>query len=68
MALGIFAAIALSLFLAWSISRADQNRVQTSSIDPASPLDEAELILAARYARGVITRQEYDDMLVILRR
>jgi uncharacterized membrane protein len=31
-------------------------------------LDEAERILAQRYAHGEITAEEYDRMLVILRR
>ena len=34
----------------------------------SSPLDEAELILSRRYARGEISFEEYDRMLVILRR
>ena len=33
-----------------------------------SPLDEAERILARRYARAQITAEEYSRMLVILRR
>jgi uncharacterized membrane protein len=33
-----------------------------------SPVDEAERILAHRYAKGEITAEEYDRMLVILRR
>jgi len=35
---------------------------------PSSPLDEAERILAHRYAKGDITPEEYSRMLVILRR
>ena len=34
----------------------------------SSPVDEAERILAQRYAMGEITAEEYDRMLVILRR
>ena len=33
-----------------------------------SPVDEAERILAHRYSMGMITADEYDRMLVILRR
>ena len=33
-----------------------------------SPIDEAERILAHRYAKGDITAEEYDRMLSILRR
>jgi uncharacterized membrane protein len=35
---------------------------------PSSPLDEAERILATRYAKGEITPDEYARMLSILRR
>jgi len=35
---------------------------------PTSPLDEAERILAHRYAKGEISPEEYDRMLTILRR
>ncbi len=35
---------------------------------PTSPLDEAERILAHRYAKGEITAEEYNRMLAILRR
>jgi uncharacterized membrane protein len=35
---------------------------------PISPLDEAERILTARYAKGEITLDEYSRMLAILRR
>jgi uncharacterized membrane protein len=35
---------------------------------PTSPLDEAERILSARYAKGEITPEEYARMLTILRR
>jgi len=33
-----------------------------------SPVDEAERILAHRYAKGEISAEEYDRMLTILRR
>ena len=35
---------------------------------PTSPMDEAERILATRYARGEITPDEYSRMLAVLRR
>lgn len=35
---------------------------------PVSPLDEAQRILAGRYANGEITPDEYSRMLSILRR
>ena len=68
MALGVFAAIALILAFAWSIAHLQPSRATASAREPISPLDEAERILTARYARGTITAQEYERMLVILRR
>ena len=41
---------------------------QRSRAIPTSPLDEAERILATRYAKGEITSDEYSRMLSILRR
>ena len=35
---------------------------------PSSPVDEAERVLSRRYARGVISADEYDRMMAILRR
>lgn len=35
---------------------------------PTSPLDSAERILANRYARGLISPDEYERMTAILRR
>lgn len=43
-------------------------RVSAIASSPASPLDEAERILARRYAKGEITPDEYSRMLSILRR
>ncbi len=40
----------------------------TAPARPTSPLDEAERILAHRYAKGEISAEEYERMLVILRR
>jgi uncharacterized membrane protein len=68
MALGVLAAIALLLALAWSLVDLQPSRATASARVPVSPLDEAERILTARYARGTITAQEYERMLVILRR
>lgn len=42
--------------------------VASESSHPASPLDEAERILARRYARAEISAEEYSRMLAILRR
>jgi len=38
------------------------------AIRGSSPVDQAERILAQRYAKGEITAEEYDRMLIILRR
>jgi len=40
----------------------------TTAGHPTSPLDEAERILARRYAKSEITAEEYSRMLSILRR
>ena len=40
----------------------------TTTGHPTSPLDEAERILARRYAKAEITAEEYSRMLSILRR
>lgn len=42
--------------------------VTSGPTHPASPLDEAERILARRYAQAEITAEEYSRMLAILRR
>jgi len=68
MGIGILIVIAAAVFIAWSI-------VKTAELHPAgsvasasrSPLDEAERILTARYARGDIGPDEYRRMLSILR-
>jgi len=66
MGLGIVIVVAFAAFLVWALTRSN---VELASATPAprSPLDEAERILAARYARGEITPQEYQRMLTILR-
>ena len=43
-------------------------RVAAVSPVPESPMDEAERILAGRYAKGEIDSDEYARMLTILRR
>lgn len=40
----------------------------SGSSRPTSPLDEAERILARRYAKAEITAEEYGRMLAIIRR
>ncbi len=44
------------------------DHVAISPSRPSSPLDEAERILAMRYARGDIRLDEYQRMLVVLRK
>lgn len=41
--------------------------VTSAPSHPTSPLDEAERILARRYAKAEITAEEYSRMLAILR-
>lgn len=67
MGFGVFAAfVAVLVVLAFSrpsaLVTAMPRRV------PASPLDEAERILARRYVRHEITAEEYERMLAVLRR
>lgn len=68
MALGVLAAIVLLLAFVWSLAYLQPPRTSASAQLPVSPLDEAERILTQRYVRGTITAQEYERMLVILRR
>jgi uncharacterized membrane protein len=61
----------LTAYVALWILAKQQGALVTSSgsqSGPTSPLDEAERILAHRYAKGEISAEEYDRMLVILRR
>lgn len=62
-ALAIVAFVALAALLPRAIG-------PVTSPEPVgvSPLDEAERILAKRYARGRITADEYERMTAILRR
>ena len=46
-----------------ALAGASPTRVRTNS-----PVDEAERILAHRYAKGEVTAEEYDRMLTILRK
>lgn len=68
MGLGILTALVVVVLLACvagSRVLVHQSDIPTG---PISPLDEAERILAHRYARGQITSDEYDRMLTVLRR
>jgi len=67
MSLGIVIVVAFAAFLVWTLTQGDLQLASGLSTHPRSPLDEAERILAARYARGEISPQEYQHMLVILR-
>jgi len=63
-AIGIFGLAALAL-VSWRRSRLT---VALSTLSrPTSPVDEAERVLARRYARGSITSDEYRRMMAILR-
>lgn len=68
LALGIgIAATALS---AWVLVRAAEPKPNRATVGcrATSPLDEAERVLASRYARGEITFDEYERMSTLLRR
>lgn len=63
------AVLGLSAIAAVAIlGRREDSLATTRPVRSASPIDEAERILSRRYARGEITAEEYDRMLVILRR
>jgi len=66
MGLGIVIVVAFAAYLVWTLTRSDVEFAGAARA-ACSPMDEAERILAARYARGEITPQEYQRMLVILR-
>lgn len=67
---GLIAALTLLIAVATIVSGAGHlsRRPAPRAVRSNSPLDEAERILSRRYARGEITFEEYDRMLVILRR
>ena len=65
-----FAAIGILGLAALALVSRQRNRVTValSTLSrPTSPVDEAERVLARRYARGVITADEYRRMMAILR-
>lgn len=68
MVMGVLAAVAVVAF-ALVVAGIDSVRTQPlGRVTPRSPLDEAERILASRYARRLITAEEYDRMTAVLRR
>lgn len=72
MAIVMFATVtfvALTIFVvANHVEPATYMAGRRGSTAPSSPVDEAERILAKRYARGEISPEQFDRMLVILRR
>lgn len=68
MSIGIIMVVALAAFLTWTLSRSDASLATNARPISRSPIGEAERILAARYARGDISPNEYQRMLAILRR
>lgn len=61
-AISLTAAVAMAI-----VERRDNSLATTRPVRGTSPIDEAEYILSQRYAKGEITAEEYDRMLVILR-
>ena len=66
MGIAALVVVTFSAFLIYALTRPVP--VDTTTGTTRSPLDEAERILGARYARGDISAEEYQRMLVILRR
>lgn len=69
MVAGVLAAVAVAM-LAFYVAGVGAT-VRTHPVGrtgPVSPLGEAERILLSRYARGMITAEEYDRMMAVLRR
>ena len=63
----IIAIVIITILAAWIATQRSEPATITRST-PISPLDEAERILARRYARREITTEEYERMLTILKR
>lgn len=68
MGIGILVAVGFAAYLIWALTRTGTELAPVTTRRPVSPLDEAERIVAGRYARGEISAEEYQRMLVILRR
>ena len=70
MGLGFIAAIVGATAIVLVLTRHGNAFATSTPIasHPVSPLDEAERILARRYAQAEITAEEYSRMLAILRR
>lgn len=63
----IVAIVIITILAAWIATQRSEPAAVTRST-PVSPLDEAERILAQRYARREISAEEYERMLTILKR
>ena len=64
-----YAVIGLLAFAAVWLIGSQRNRIavaHTALAKPVSPADEAERMLARRYARGAISTAEYRRMMAIL--
>lgn len=68
MAIGISALVAFATLSLITRNNSVFATAAPVSTRPSSPLDEAERILARRYATGEITAEAYERMLVIVRR
>lgn len=63
-----FAAAAAAVALVWFTAALLLPHRSQARSGPVSPVDEAERIIAGRYASGRITAEEYSRMLQVLRR
>jgi uncharacterized membrane protein len=67
MGIGILVVVVSAIFVTWSLARSDTRLAHPAQVATRSPLDEAQRILAARYACGDIAPDAYRRMLAILR-
>ncbi len=63
----VVAIVIITILAAWIATQRSEPATITRST-PIAPLDEAERILAQRYARRQISAEEYQRMITILKR
>lgn len=67
MTIAMFSSFAAVGVFMWVLIRASEHPRPAAPIAGSSPLDEAERVLAFRYARGEISFDQYERMRVLLR-
>ncbi len=68
MTIGALVTVAMIVCFGFILTRPEPQPILSADPGDTSPLDQAARILASRYARGAITAEEYERMLVILGR